>query len=136
MSNSKITVSGLALLLAKMQGVDIDVLARAANLPHKNVQAWLGGNRSCLRVNSIVALMALLGLRLDAGVWRLDADRVHFWHLNLGAFTSADRVLGSLTLLSKMLGGPRSPAFGRRRESDPVCGRRTTSCSAATRVVS
>ncbi len=105
MSNSKITVSGLALLLAKMQGVDIDVLARAANLPHKNVQAWLGGNRSCLRVNSIVTLMALLGLRLDAGVWRLDADRVHFWHLNLGAFTSADRVLGSLTLLSKMLGG-------------------------------
>lgn len=105
MSKSKITVSGLALLLAKMQGVDIDVLARAANLPHENVLAWLEGNRSCLRVNSIVTLMALLGLRLDAGVWKLDAERVHFWHLEVGAFTNAEQALASLTVLSKMLTG-------------------------------
>lgn len=105
MSQSKITVAGLALLLSTLQGVDIPLVARTANLPLENVKAWLDGNRSALRVHSIVSLMALLGLRLDAGVWRLDGARVHFWHLDIGAFSNAERELGSLTTLSKLLNG-------------------------------
>lgn len=105
MSQSKITVAGLALLLSTLQGVDIPLVARTANLPLENVKAWLDGNRSALRVQSLVSLMALLGLRLDAGVWQLDGGRVHFWHLEIGAFSNAERVLASLTTLSKLLNG-------------------------------
>lgn len=105
MSQSKITLSGLAALLAKVQGVDILDLARASNLPLENVNSWLAGNRSCLRLASIMHLMGLLGLRFDAGGWRLASERVHFWHLELGAFANAETALAPLTLLSKMLSG-------------------------------
>lgn len=105
MSKPKISVAGLAMMLAQLQGVDINVLARAANLPRENVQSWIAGNRSGLRVQSIVHLMGMLGLRMDAGVWSLDPGRVHFWHLTMGVTANADAVLTPLMLLSKMLAG-------------------------------
>lgn len=104
MSKTKISVSGLAHLLAKLLGYDIYTLSRAANIPRANVASWLGGNIRGLRVNTIVELMGMLGLRLDAGAWRLDPDRVHFWRIQLGAFTKADEALAAVELLSRLLG--------------------------------
>ncbi|KGE50396.1 hypothetical protein [Xanthomonas axonopodis] len=104
MSKTKISVSGLAHLLAQLLGYDIYTLSRAANIPRANVASWLGGNIRGLRVNTIVELMGMLGLRLDAGAWRLDSQRVHFWRVKLGAFTKVEDALAAVELLSRLLG--------------------------------
>lgn len=104
MSN-KISVAALTALLAQMQGVDIMVLARAANLPRENVQSWLAGNKSSLRLQSIVKLTALLGLRIVEGNFRLEPERVHFWALDVKAFGNSEAALAPLMALSKLLQG-------------------------------
>ncbi|MDQ1090698.1 hypothetical protein QE400_000111 [Xanthomonas sacchari] len=104
MSKTKISVSGLAHLLAQLLGYDIYTLSRAANIPRANVASWLGGNVRGLRVNTIVELMGMLGLRLEVGAWRLDPERVHFWRVKVGAFTKADEALAAVELLSRLLG--------------------------------
>lgn len=103
MSKTKISVSGLAHLLAQLLGYDILALS-GREYPTRQRSLLAGGNIRGLRVNTIVELMGMLGLRLDAGAWRLDSQRVHFWRVKLGAFTKVEDALAAVELLSRLLG--------------------------------
>jgi len=105
MTERRISAPVLAQLLAKLLGYDLMALAHAANIPRENVIAWLGGKTTAFKTQTLAKLLSLLGVVIDEGRLRLQADRVHFWKLRIAATQKPEDALAPLALLSKLLEG-------------------------------
>lgn len=103
--SKNVSAAQIALLLSKLSGAEVSEIVRALAIPRANFDAWLAGNRSALRLQSVAQLMSMLGLRLADGKWSLDSTRVHFWHLTVPVMGSIDDALAPLMCLSKWLEG-------------------------------
>lgn len=91
-------------MLAGLLNLEVEMLARVANVPTRNLQSWLAGKRDNLRLQSVTSLLTLLGFKLDGGI-RLDDKRVHFWKISDGLFAGGSTAYESLSKLSKLLNG-------------------------------
>lgn len=100
----RLKANELVTMLAGLLNLDVNLLARVANVPTRNLVSWLAGKKDNLRLQSVMSLLSLLGLKLEAGI-RLDDKRVHFWHINDGLFAGDKSAYESLTKLSKLLSG-------------------------------
>lgn len=101
----RLKANELVIMLSGMLSFDITVMARVANVPKRNLMSWLfAGKKGNLRLQSIVSLLTLLGLKLEGGI-RLDDKRVHFWQVNDGLFSRGKGVYETLSKLSKLMPG-------------------------------
>lgn len=100
----RLKANELVMLLAGLLNLDVELMARVGNLPVRNLKTWLAGKKENLRPQSVINLMALLGLKVDGGI-RLDDSRVHFWHLHDRTFGRSKTAYAPLTALSKLLAG-------------------------------
>ncbi len=100
----RLKANELVMMLAGLLNLDVSILARVANVPTRNLMSWLAGKKDNLRLQSIVALLSLMGIRLDDGI-QLDDKRVHFWTVNDSIFAGRKGAYDSLTKLSKLLTG-------------------------------
>lgn len=99
----RLRANELVTMLAGLLNLDVKLLAQVANVPTRNLLSWLAGKKDNLRLQSVMALLSLMGLKLEDGI-RLDDKRVHFWHINDGLFAGSSKtVYGSLSRLSKLL---------------------------------
>lgn len=99
----RLKANELVMMLAGLLNLDVKVLARVANVPTRNLTSWLAGKKDNLRLQSVMSLLSLLGLKLEDGI-KLDDKRVHFWQINDGSFAGKG-AYESLTKLSKLLTG-------------------------------
>lgn len=117
----RLKANELVMMLAGLLNLDVKILARVANVPTRNLLTWLAGKKDNLRLQSVVALLSLLGIRLENGI-QLDDKRVHFWNINNSIFAGRKGAYDSLTKLSKLLTGcmitrvvpAKKPAFSGR----------------------
>ncbi|WP_262378257.1 hypothetical protein [Pseudomonas sp. WS 5532] len=103
-TQKRMKANELVLLLAKLVDMDVEMMARIANLPVRNLRSWLAGKRENLRLQSVMNLMSVMGLKADGGL-RLDDSRVHYWYIEDTIFSQKKRVYASITQLSKLLTG-------------------------------
>jgi hypothetical protein len=102
-ATNRLKANELVMMLAGMLRLDVDFLARVANVPKRNLLSWLIGKRNSLRTQSVISLFAPLGLKLEKGI-RLDDRCVHFWHVNDSLFAGKS-AYNSLSRLSRLLSG-------------------------------
>lgn len=102
--NKRLKANELVMILAGLLNLDVHFLARVANVPTRNLMSWLAGKKDNLRLQSIVSLLSLLGIRLDDGI-QLDDKRVHFWTINDSIFAGKKGAYEPLSKLSKLLTG-------------------------------
>jgi hypothetical protein len=88
-----------------MMNMDMLSVAKIAGVPHKNMMAWIGGKRAALRLRSIVAILQILGVRIEQGRTGLDSERVHFWDIRLPWFGNSKAAYAPLTAVSRLLAG-------------------------------
>lgn len=100
----RLKANELVTMLAGLLNLDVNLLARVANVPTRNLISWLAGKKDNLRLQSVMSLLSLLGFKLERGI-RLDDKRVHFWHINDGLFAGGKSAYESLTKLSKLMSG-------------------------------
>lgn len=103
-SQKPLSANKVASLLAELTGLDVFPLARAANIPTRNLHSWLGGRLDNLAVESVMDLLSLLGLRFEPTA-RLDSKRVHFWRLGSGFLGLGVGRSNPVSLLSKLFAG-------------------------------
>lgn len=104
-SSQPLNAQTLVGLLASLQQLPLQTVARIAGAPTKNLLAWLGGKPKALRLRSMVAILQTLGIRIEKLRTVLDARRVHFWEIRLPWFGRPKAALAPLVALSKMLSG-------------------------------
>lgn len=100
----RLKANELVMMLAGLLNLDVSILARVANVPTRNLMSWLAGKKDNLRLQSIVALLSLMGIRLDDGI-QLDDKRVHSGPSTTAYFAGRKGACDSLTKLSKLLTG-------------------------------
>lgn len=100
----RLKANELVMMLAGLLNLDVNLLARVANVPKRNLMTWLAGKKDNLRLQSVMSLLAILGFNLDDGI-KLDDKRVHFWYVNDGLFSNSKSVYQSLSKLSKLMAG-------------------------------
>jgi len=100
----RLKANELVTMLAELLNLDVNLLARVANVPKRNLETWLSGKKDNLRLQSVMSLLAILGFNLDDGI-KLDDKRVHFWRVNDGLFSNSKSVYQSLSKLSKLMAG-------------------------------
>lgn len=104
-AGKRLKANELVILLSGLLNLDATLMARVANVPKRNLVSWLyAGKKDNLRLQSIVSLLTLLGLKLDDGI-RLDDKRVHFWQINDSLFTRGKSAYESISKLSKLMPG-------------------------------
>lgn len=101
----RLKANELVIMLARLLNYDVTLMSRVANVPKRNLLSWLfAGKKDNLRLQSVVSLLTLLGLRLDDGI-RLDDKRVHFWYINDGLFSWGKTAYETISKLSKLMSG-------------------------------
>lgn len=103
-SSKRLKANELVTLLSGLLNLDVELMARVGNLPARNLRSWLSGKKENLRLQSVMNLMSILGLKLEGGI-RLDDSRVHYWNISDGFFTRGKTAYQSLVALSKLLSG-------------------------------
>ncbi len=101
----RLKANELVIMLSGLLHFDVTLMARVANVPKRNLLSWLyAGKKDNLRLQSIVSLLTLLGLKLDDGI-RLDDKRVHFWQISDGLFSRGKSAYETISKLSKLMPG-------------------------------
>lgn len=100
----RLKANELATMLAVLLNLDVSILARVANVPKRNLLSWLLGKKENLRLQSVMSLLAMLGLKFEGGI-RLDDNRVHFWHIKDGMFSRGKSAYETLSKLSRLMSG-------------------------------
>lgn len=100
----KLKAHELATMLAVLLNFDVNILARVANVPKRNLLSWLLGKKENLRLQSVMSLLSMLGLKFEGGI-RLDDNRVHFWQIKDGLFSRRRSAYETLSKLSKLMSG-------------------------------
>ncbi|WP_434967895.1 hypothetical protein, partial [Pseudomonas aeruginosa] len=103
-TQKRMKANELVTLLAELVVMDIEMMARFANIPVQNLRSWLAGKKENLRLQSVMNLMSVMGLKVDNGL-RLDDARVHYWYIEDSIFSQKKSVYAALTKLSKLLAG-------------------------------
>lgn len=98
----RLKANELVMLLAELLNLDVELMARVGNIPSRNLKSWLAGKKENLRLQSVVSLLSILGLKFEDGI-RLSDDRVHFWRVNDGTFSRSKTVYEKLSRLSKLM---------------------------------
>ena len=103
-TQKRMKANELVTLLAELVVMDIEMMARFANIPVQNLRSWLAGKKENLRLQSVMNLMSVMGLKVDNGL-RLDDARVRYWYIEDSIFSQKKSVYAALTKLSKLLAG-------------------------------
>lgn len=103
-ANKRLKANELVMLLSGLLNLDVELMARVGNLPVRNLKSWLAGKKENLRPQSVINLMAMLGLKVDNGI-RLDDNRVHYWSISDGTFSRSKAAYQPLTAISRLLAG-------------------------------